>query len=50
MDTAASDAPMPAASKPNASERIHYHAAGGGAVPRCNSWGFETICKSNGSR
>jgi len=36
--------------KPNASEGIHYHAAGGGAVMRCNTWGFETICKSSGSR
>jgi len=44
-DTASADL-----AKPNASEGIHYHAAGGGAVLRCNTWGFETICKSSGSR
>ena len=44
-DTAAANAP-----KPNSSEGIHYHAVSGGAVLRCNSWGFETICKASGSR
>ena len=49
-DPPSAAAASPDAGKPNASEGIHYHAAGGGAVMRCNTWGFETICKSSGSR
>jgi hypothetical protein len=34
--------------RPNASEGTSYHLAGGTAVMTCNTWGFDTICKSSG--
>jgi len=33
--------------KPNESEGTSYHLAGGGtSVLKCNTWGFDTICRS----
>jgi hypothetical protein len=34
--------------RPNASEGTHYHLAGGTALLTCNTWGFDTICRTNG--
>ena len=34
--------------RPNASEGTHYHLAGGTAVLTCNTWGFDTICRTSG--
>jgi hypothetical protein len=36
------------APKPNASEGTHYHLAGGTALLTCNTWGFDTICRTSG--
>jgi hypothetical protein len=45
-------APLPKdeAAKPNGSEGTSYHLAGGGgaAVLKCNTWGFDTVCRSSG--
>jgi hypothetical protein len=32
----------------NASEGTSYHLAGGTAVMTCNTWGFDTICRTSG--
>jgi hypothetical protein len=34
--------------RPNATEGTHYHLAGGTQVLTCNTWGFDTICKTSG--
>jgi hypothetical protein len=34
--------------RPNASEGTHYHLAGGTAMLTCNTWGFDTICRTSG--
>jgi hypothetical protein len=34
--------------RPNASEGTHYHLAGGTTVLTCNTWGFDTICRTSG--
>ena len=34
--------------RPNASEGTHYHLAGGTALLACNTWGFDTICRTSG--
>lgn len=41
----ASPVPEP---RPNASEGTHYHLAGGTAALTCNTWGFDTICRTGG--
>jgi len=41
----ASPVPEP---RPNASEGTHYHLAGGTALLTCNTWGFDTICRTSG--
>ena len=42
----ASPVPEP---RPNSTEGTHYHLAGGTAVLTCNTWGFDTICKTSGT-
>ena len=44
--------PMPKdeAQKPSGSEGTSYHLTGGAALMKCNSWGFDTVCKSGSSR
>ena len=34
--------------RPNAAEGTHYHLAGGTEVLTCNTWGFDTICRTSG--
>ena len=41
----ASPVPEP---RPNASEGTHYHLAGGSVLLSCNTWGFDTICRTSG--
>ena len=45
MACAAEPVPQP---RPNASEGTHYHLAGGAALLTCNTWGFDTICRTSG--
>jgi hypothetical protein len=43
---ASSPVPEP---RPNASEGTSYHLAGGGTnLLACNTWGFDTICRTSG--
>ena len=41
----ASPVPEP---RPNPTEGTHYHLAGGTAVLTCNTWGFDTVCRTSG--
>jgi len=35
--------------RPNASEGTHYSLAGGGTnLLACNTWGYETVCRTSG--
>jgi len=34
--------------RPNSTEGTHYHLAGGTALLTCNTWGFDTICRTSG--
>ena len=34
--------------RPNPTEGTSYHLAGGTAVMTCNTWGFDTICRTSG--
>jgi hypothetical protein len=34
--------------RPNPTEGTSYHLAGGTAVLTCNTWGFDTICRTSG--
>ena len=44
--------PMPRddAAKPNGSEGTSFHLSGGAALMKCNTWGFDTVCKSGSAR
>jgi hypothetical protein len=44
---AACAAPVPEP-RPNTSEGTHYHLAGAAALLTCNTWGFDTICRTSG--
>jgi hypothetical protein len=41
----ASPVPEP---RPNPTEGTHYHLAGGTALLTCNTWGFDTTCRTSG--
>jgi len=45
LTACASPVPEP---RPNATEGTHYHLAGGTAVLTCNTWGFDTVCRTSG--
>ena len=44
---AACTSPVPEP-RPNSTEGTHYHLAGGTALLTCNTWGFDTICRTSG--
>jgi hypothetical protein len=45
---AAACAPPVQEPRPNPTEGTSYHLAGGTAVLACNTWGFDTICRTSG--